>query len=210
MRYAKILSLVIFILMFFSQPAFAGKIIDVELIVFQNDTVIEKNVNITEGRYSQVWKSGEYELEFLDKEGKLTGQQSIDIVFGYSGPVFLNEPKPDDNLFDSYFLSYRHPYSPEIKTIMLLHFDKIIFSKNIDIAEYTLPNSAAVCNRNNICEPEKGENIINCPEDCSFSDNANNSWLLTLFAMIAVSATAAIFMYFRRKKEIRPSVAFED
>ncbi len=66
MRYAKILSMVIFILMFFSQPAFAGKIIDVELIVFRNDTVIEKNVNITEGRYSQVWKNGEYELGFLD------------------------------------------------------------------------------------------------------------------------------------------------
>ncbi len=66
-----------------------------------------------------------------------------------------------------------------------------------------------ICNKNNICEPEKGENIINCPEDCSFSDNAGNSWFLALFAMIAVSA-AAIILYFRRKKEIKPSVAFED
>lgn len=210
MKILKLVLFALFVSVFFSQAASAQKIIDVELMVFQNDTVIEETINITEGRYSQIWKTGDYTLEFLDWNKKVVGQQSIEIMFGYSGPVILSEPNPDDRLFDSYFLSYRHPYSPEIKTVELLHFDKIIFSKNIDIAEYTLPNPAAVCNRNNVCESEKGENIINCPEDCSLSNNANNSWIIFLFTLIVISATAAILLYFRRKKESKLNVKFED
>lgn len=209
MKIINIVLLALFVLVLFSQAASAQKIIDVGLTVFQNDTVTEKMINITEGRYSQVWRTGDYTLEFLDGNNKIVGQQSIDIAFGYSGPVALNQSNPDDKLFDSYFLGYRHPYSPEIKTVELLHFGNIIFSKNIDIAEYALPNFTITCNKNNICETEKGENKINCASDCS-SDNAKNSWFLALFVMIAVSATAAILLYRWRKKEFKPSVAFEE
>ncbi|MFZ3077607.1 MAG: hypothetical protein WA139_04080 [Candidatus Aenigmatarchaeota archaeon] len=210
MKIIKFALFALFVSVFFSQAANAQKIIDVELTVFQNDTVAEKTINVTEGRYSQVWRTGDYTLEFLDGNKKIIGQQSIDISFGYSGPVALNQSKPDDKLFDSYFLSYRHPYNPEIKTVELLHFDNIIFSKNIDIAEYALPVTAAACNKNNVCEPEKGENNISCTSDCRFSGNADNSWIAVLSALIAVSAAAAIALYRRRKKEFEPGVAFEE
>ena len=174
MRILKIALFALFVSAFFAQAASAQKIIDVELAVFQNDTVMEKMINITEGRYSEIWRTGDYTLEFLDKDKKTVGRQSIDIFFGYSGPVVLDKPKPDDKLFDSYFLSYRHPYNPEIKSFRLLHFDKIIFSKNLE--------------------------CLDCPKDIAKPEDKNYV-LFPSAAVIAVLAALLItIFYFRGKK----------
>jgi hypothetical protein len=49
----------------------------------------------------------------------------------------------------------RLPYFAEAARIELYHSDKLIFKYKIDL-----------CNKNSICEIEKHENYLSCPEDC--------------------------------------------
>lgn len=136
MKMLKTMLLTAFMIVFFIHVAGAEKVILVDLLVNQDDTVTEKTVEVTDGRYSQYYgKAGDYALEFLDKDGKILSSQNINMAFGYTGPVALDAPIPDDRLFDTYFLSYKHPCKQEIKTVELRHFDWVIFSRDIDCAD---------------------------------------------------------------------------
>lgn len=188
-------------LMLSSAVAAAEPLLVLNYAVCKNDSVMINSIKYADGTVKLYQVAGdEYKININDKNNKPIATLGIPVSF-----YVFSEPPKETDCSSGY---QRLPWENETKYINFYHKNNLI--KNIDIAEYILPNAAAVCNRNNICEPEKGENIINCPDDCSFSNNADNSWIMTLSALIAISATAAIILYFRRKKEFKPSVAFEE
>jgi len=133
----------------------ADKVIDVNLIVYENDTVEERHVIITEGRATGYYREGgDYELRALDSDKNSIWSQRLNILFGYHGPVVLGMEIPPDEEFNSYLLSFRIPYREEMSHLELLHGTETIFSKEI-----------AGCNSNGVCDGL--ETYYSCPQDCS-------------------------------------------
>ena len=134
-------------------------ILDIQLTVYNNDTVEEKLIIVEIGKPTEYYQSeGDYTLSVLDEKDEVAWSQKLNIIFGYSGPVVFGE-NYTGIAYDSYFLSFRVPYDSGMKKISLTHNENIIFLK-------TLENP---CNENNVCEPELGENTEGCPADCPIS-----------------------------------------
>ncbi len=149
------------ILCMLMQSITAEEIISINLIVYENDSVKEDHVIVSEGRPTRYYqKPGDYTLQVLDGDGNTIWSQKISILFGYTGPVYMNKTLPSDELFNNHYLSFRIPYSQDMRTLTLLHGDNIIYSKSI-----------VGCNRNNKCEDT--ETYYSCPQDCPLESKDN-------------------------------------
>ncbi len=161
-----IMIITILMLLIFVQEVSAAKIINIELLIFKNDTVGGSTINVTEGRYSQYSEGrGEYVLDFVDANGESIDQQRFDVSFHYG-----------EKSFDAYLLSYKEPYNSDIKSIILYHFNKVIFSKDV------------AC--------------VDCPVQ---NDNTNQTleqlWILALSIAGILITSFAVLFYRKRKKE---------
>jgi len=118
-----------------------GKIIDVNLQLYQNDSVLEESISITQGRSTpdSVLESqaGEYVLEVVDVNGEALWSQSFGVYFTYDGPVFLDVDYSGIS-YDSVEVSYRIPYGEGMDTLHLYHGEDLIFSRRL-LFEVYLP-----------------------------------------------------------------------
>jgi hypothetical protein len=120
-------------------------IIVLNLEVYKNDTVTLLELSLHEGVESTPTYPGDYEIRLLDASGVSIYTSSFGIPFYVLG----HPPKPVDHV--SLLLGL--PYSENVKKVVLLHNDKVIYSKDLEFCDFDM-----------LCE--ESENYLSCPNDC--------------------------------------------
>jgi hypothetical protein len=128
--------------------ASAEKVIYVNLMVQQNDSVVEDYVIITDGRathYQQL--DGDYAIEVRGLDRNVIWRQGVVVTF-----------EDERGYYSTSYFSYKIPYQETMKTFVMLHGKKEIYLK--DIAE---------CNQNRVCDGV--ETHFSCPSDCPLNQS---------------------------------------
>jgi hypothetical protein len=130
----------------------SNQVIDVNLDVYRNDTVIENFVILMDGVPSKYYQSGDYKIKILDNSNEVIFNQSLIMFFDYDGPVVSTE-NYSSIIYEKITLSYKIPYDVNMHKIELYHNENKIYSKILNF-----------CNNNTICE--NFEIHLTCPNDC--------------------------------------------
>lgn len=139
------------------QQPLSGRVIDLSLDIYKDDTVTENKIILSYGRHTRYYQKGKaYKLAVFDQSGKMIWSQAFNIYFDYNGPVY--EDIDYSNIkFISFPFSYRIPYKRDMFKLKLFHWDRVIFSKILNF-----------CNRNYECDTT--ETYLTCPMDCPLDE----------------------------------------
>jgi hypothetical protein len=131
------------------------KVFYFHLIIYSNDTVTLTNFEVIEGIptiFPNIPLELNYTVIIFSTKNEIFFKAQIPVSFkAYPMPP-EGEPEIIVNLNESEQY-IRLSYFEDVDRIEIYHDDKLIFSHKI-------------CEINNICEELKGENAMNCPEDC--------------------------------------------
>lgn len=112
----------------------SGFVMNINLNVFYDDTVEEESITINQGLSTDVSildsLSGEYNLTILDESQNEVINQSFDLFYDYSGPMFENVDYSSIAL-EVQDVSFRFPYSQRMEKLFLFHNGELIFSKDL-------------------------------------------------------------------------------
>jgi len=173
------------------------KIYSIWLRVFRNDTVILEGFSIEEGLQTHfpTTQTGYY-LEVVSYENEVLFRANVGISFSIH--ILTTEIPSNITEFelDEILINLRLPFFENAKEINLYHGNKKIFS--IQLSNY-------ICNNNGLCEKEKGETPINCPNDCLTTTTttlppAKPTLPFHYFAIIFVFIAAILFFLLTRIK----------
>ncbi len=139
------------VLIFVLQSINAEEVLSIDLEVYKNDSVIVNSIALTEENPTIYVDPGEYKLKILNSEEEVIIEKPIMLSF----MVMTDPPKP----VDSYPLSLRLPYDPEMRILKLFNGDREIFSAPIEI-----------CNNDGVCQIGF-ENFLSCSSDCLLDKN---------------------------------------
>lgn len=141
--------------MAFSGYAFSMPVVGGEFIVYRNDTVEKRLLQVVDGNPAlRIGDEGDYTIRVLGQDGEVLWNEERYLYFGYSGPV--KQGVDYSNItFDSVFVSAGIPYLDGMKTFQILHNETVIFSETL-----------VLCNNNDVCEPDLGESSPTCSDDC--------------------------------------------
>ncbi len=129
------------------------QLIDLNIIIYPDDTVIEDKIILRYGRPTRYYQKGEeYKLTVVDEGGKVLWSQAFNIYFDYTGPVYLDVDYSEIK-YTNFPFSYRIPYTRGMYELVLHHRDKVIFSKILNF-----------CNNDKVCDTT--ETYLTCPGDC--------------------------------------------
>jgi len=107
-------------------------ILDVNLLVYQNDSVQDKGVRVTWGRPTSdsVLQSldGNYAIAVFDASGAQVWSQAFPLYFDYTGPVVLGEDYSEIT-YDSIDVAFRIPHACGMSELRLYHSGRMIYSK---------------------------------------------------------------------------------
>lgn len=131
------------------------KVFYFHLVVYRNDTATLTNFEVIEGIptiFPTIPLELNYPVIIFSIQNEILFEAQLPVSFkAYPMPP-EGEPEIIVELNESeHYL--RPPYFENADRIEIYHDDKLIFSHKI-------------CEINNVCESLKGENTINCPEDC--------------------------------------------
>lgn len=159
LKFNFVLPLLIFLFIIISvktQEIREEKIYSLLLTIFKNDTVILENISVEMGVLSHfpTTKTGYY-VKIISYTNETLFESNLGISFKIHYQIFPGEKIPNIEIeeLEKILVSLRLPYFENADRIEIYHDDKLIFTFKI-------------CNFNNICELSKGENIMNCMEDC--------------------------------------------
>ena len=129
-----------------------GKIIDLNLKVFKNDSVKEEGIHLVDGTANVYNENGNYNLLINDINDNTLFNYTFSRYFDYDGPVFRGV---DYSGIDrkSFGLSLKIPYDNKMDVLYLKHDNKVIFSEILDF-----------CNQDGICSGS--ETYLSCWQDC--------------------------------------------
>ena len=125
----------------------ADLILNLEYQIFKDDNVEKKDLRLIQGRETGHITEGDYTIEILDEDNEIIYSQDIAVHF----QIFTNPPTPTNDSL----ISLRIKYEQEMDKLNIYNQDNLIYEEEI-----------VLCNYNGICEIEKGENYLSCPEDC--------------------------------------------
>ena len=134
--------------------------------ICKNDTIKIKDYGIQRiepPAYSGI-SGGNYSIVFISTKEETVLKHDFDVTFlihGIEVDSETGETKPKEVKLECAEIYLRLPFFDNTKRIRYMHYDKIIYEKDI-------------CNFNKLCEADKGENILNCPEDCGGKPNCGN------------------------------------
>lgn len=134
--------------------------------ICKNDTITIKDYGIQRiepPAYSER-SGGNYSIVFVSTKEETVLKHDFDVMFlihGIEVDPETGETKPKEVKLECAEIYLRLPFFDNTKRIRYTHYDKIIYEKDI-------------CNFNKLCEADKGENILNCPEDCGGKPTCGN------------------------------------
>jgi hypothetical protein len=133
------------------------KICSIWLRIFRNDTVILESFSVEEGLQSHFPTSQTgYYVEVLSYNNEILFKANVGISFNIH--ILTTEiPTNITTELNEILINLRLPFFENAKEINLYHEDKKIFS--LQLSNY-------ICNKNGICEKERGETVELCPLDC--------------------------------------------
>lgn len=138
--------------------AISQEVIDMELVVYKNNSVDEHWIHFSEGLPSIYYQQdGNYRLTVVNQNGNELFIQPIQFIFDYDGSVRSGYDysglESEALLFD-----FAIPYNPDMRELRLYHGDKLIFSKVLNF-----------CDNDGICG--SSETFESCPQDCPLNRN---------------------------------------
>jgi hypothetical protein len=131
-----------------------NKIVDINLLVYNNDTVEKRWIWFADGISSVIPdEEGSYNLLIKDINNNTLFNHSFEIYFGYNGPVIKGE-NYSGIFLDTMELSLRVRYDTDMYKLELWHNQDIIFSEIFSF-----------CNFDGICNGS--ETYLSCWRDCT-------------------------------------------
>ncbi|MBI4399281.1 hypothetical protein HY570_00895 [Candidatus Micrarchaeota archaeon] len=132
---------------------FAVKVIEVDLVVFKNDSAKLAGLRVIDGEPTDRGNVGDYVLRVEDINNKSIHEEKFNLNF------FVGELKKS---VDSKVVSRRILFSPAANRIVLLHNNKTVFEKEI---------FNVFCNSDKKCN--NLENHFSCASDCKSGTKDN-------------------------------------
>jgi hypothetical protein len=129
------------------------QLIDLSLILYPEGKVKEERMILKYGRPTKYQHKGEdYLLRVVSEEGKELWRVTFNVYFDYYGPVY-DDVDYSEIKYSAFPIHYKIPYVRDMKTLVLQHKEKVIFSKDLNF-----------CNQNKVCDTS--ETNQTCPGDC--------------------------------------------
>lgn len=150
MQWARLSCFMLACLLLMAGTAAAQRVADVDMIVYENDTVVLYGMKVYEGKLRSFLESNrtDYLLKMTDDDDRTTDEVRLPVLFY----VMTNPPQPTDAVPVSATLVYNDRW----KTLQVYHNGSLIFQENIE--DY-------FCDDDRSCEPPN-ENAVSCPVDC--------------------------------------------
>lgn len=134
-----------------------------------------------------------YYVEIISSTNERLFKSNLGISFTIHYQIFPGEEIPNvEEEIDKILINIRLPYFDNADRIEIYHDTTLIFTHKI-------------CNFNNICESSKGENTINCKEDClttttTFSSSRSRTQTYIYIVIIAFIVLLIVFLFYKLKK----------
>lgn len=110
------------------------QIIDINLIVYPDDTVVKQNIDIKDGMPTRTNnRSGNYRLTIVNASDEIQWCQYFNVFYDYAGPIYDEVDYSGIN-YQSYYMSYRIPYNSNMYAAKLYHGAKLIFSEMLPVS----------------------------------------------------------------------------
>lgn len=179
-----------FVILMLSIPiaASAEPVLVLNYAICKNDSVSINSIKYADGT-AKVYQGadGEYELRMTSENGNAIASLYLPVSF------YLHSEPPRD--VDCSIGYQRLPWESDAKSLEFYHDDRLL--KKIDLSGY-------ICNRNNLCEPDSGENTVNCPRDCpreTAKPKPADSTLVFAAAVLAAAVLViAVLVYYNKKR----------
>lgn len=164
--------------------------------VNKDDTTKIQNFSVENGAQSHFPTTNiGYRVEIISDKNEILFSANLGISFTIfvMTPPGNETPEPFPEINET-LANLRLPYFENAKQILIYHDDKVIFSYDICQLDYT-------------CERSKGENSINCPQDCPITTTttipvSKPSSSIYIYLIIIVIIIAVIAVFFLRKIKI--------
>jgi hypothetical protein len=150
MRSAKALAFLALFCLLTAAGASAQKVTDVDLIVYENDTVVLYSMKVYDGKLRNFLESDrtEYVLKMVDAADRTTNEIVLPVGFYVmTDPPHRTEAVP---------VSVTMLYNDNWRDLQVYHNGSLIFQKSIE---------GYFCNGDSVCGPPE-ENAVSCPSDC--------------------------------------------
>lgn len=132
----------------------ADEVLFLMYTIYKNDTLFVNDLTVTNAPVLLPKDKGDYKIEIVDTKDVTIFSSKFDVKF-----LILSDPPRETN--ESLML-FKIPWNEAMKKIRFYHLDRLI-------------HTIEICNKNNQCESKKGENTINCPEDCKPKPTCGNN-----------------------------------
>lgn len=132
----------------------AEEVLFLMFTVYKNDTLSVSDLRVTDAPILLPKDKGDYNIEITNTEDKIIFSSRIEVQF-----IILTDPPTET---DESLILLKIPWNESMTEIKFYHLGNLI-----SIIE--------LCNKNGQCESSKGENFINCPQDCPKSAVCRNN-----------------------------------
>jgi hypothetical protein len=131
-------------------------VVEISATIHDGGLVNDDRIVLNDGRpSSDIARTGQYRLVAADAAGAEVYSHPFDVYFDYDGPRLLGEDYSGIAV-SAVGISYRIPYTTDMKKVRIYKGDKLIFEKELDF-----------CNRDGTCG--SSETHASCPADCPLS-----------------------------------------
>lgn len=158
---------VVFAIIILSSTVLAqqSKVFEFSVRINSDNTSSLNSFSLIEGiSNAQPTGTGEYSIKIISNTGSILFDHKFDVSF----VIHREGVDKNGNLYEEVVnLDYvdkivRLPYFENADRIDLYRSNSLLLSQKIEL-----------CNRNNICEIDKGENFVSCPSDCKSGSSDN-------------------------------------
>lgn len=195
------------VLFLFVSSAYAFDIVVIQMDIYRNDTVVLRNLTVTNGETNiETEEPGDYRIILLSEDGKALFEVNFTLKFYAYEEGFDEEGNMIGRRVEFGHVSplMRLPYygstndtetaKPEL--VHVYHNDSLIFESNLPPKGSSLPltttESRSECG-NGVCEQD--ETVENCYQDCQ------QDFLVYIAVLLLVVVLVVVYVFYMKMKE---------
>lgn len=131
----------------------AEEVLFLMFTMYKNDTLSVSDLRVTDAPVLLPQDTGNYSIEITDSTDKIIFSSKMDVQF-----IILTDPPTET---DESLMLLKIPWNESMAKVKFYHLGNLI-------------SVIEICNKNYQCESSRGENTINCPQDCKPSAVCGN------------------------------------